>query len=304
MLETKKTRLKGFVFVFLAVLIYSGQSVIARSVLIAGFSPMLLAALKLISGFITLSIMILVMRRKLHFDIKDLPAWLVLGIVGGAGFAITLSYSFSIQGASQGIIYLYTAPAFTVILSHFYLKEKITRNKLIAVLLVLIGTVAVALGSGGSSFEFSFIGLLFGLGSGLSYGFFSVIGKKLSAKYDSWNLNFFYILIGSVAVFPILGFFDWPSLINNNLNLLLWVFLYGAMIFGFGNYFFMKSMNYLEAGEIMIFANFEPVLSVIFASLILAEKLMPLQIVGFIFVLTAIFLIAKTDEVACIALEG
>ncbi|KAF0091333.1 MAG: DMT(drug/metabolite transporter) superfamily permease [Fusobacteria bacterium] len=133
--------------------------------------------------------------------------------------------------------------------------------------------------------------------------FFSVIGKKLSAKYDSWNLNFFFILIGSIAVSPILLFFDWPALISNNLNLLLWVFLYGAMIFGFGNYFFMKSMNYLEAGELMIFANFEPVLSVILASLILSEKLMPLQIVGFVFILTAIFLIAKTDS-KYIALEG
>lgn len=130
-----------------------------------------------------------------------------------------------------------------------------------------------------------------------------MIGKKLSAKYDSWNLNFFYSYwIGNC--FPILGFFDWSYLINNNLNLLLWVFLYGAMIFGFGNYFFMKSMNYLEAGDIMIFANFEPVLSVIFTSLILAEKLMLLQIIGFIFILTAIFLIAKTDELTCIALEG
>ncbi|KAF0091332.1 MAG: putative protein of unknown function DUF6 transmembrane [Fusobacteria bacterium] len=171
-METEKTRFKGFAFVFLAVLIYSGQSVIARSILIAGFSPLLLAALKLISGFITLSIMIRVMRKKLHFDKKDLSKWLVLGIVGGAGFAITLSYSFSIQGASQGIIYLYTAPAFTVVLSHFYLKEKITKNKLIAVLLVLLGTVAVALGAGGSSFEFNFIGFLFGIGSGISYGIF------------------------------------------------------------------------------------------------------------------------------------
>ena len=298
-----KNRLKGFAFVILSVMIYSVQSVIARSVLIAGFSPMLLAALKLISGLITLSIFMIFLRKKLYFDKKDLSIWLIFAIVGGTLFAITLSNSFNLLGASQAVIYLYTAPAFTVIFAHFYLKEKITLNKLIAVILVLFGTVAVALGAGGSSFEFNIIGFLFGIASGVTYGVFSVICKKLSAKYDNWNLNFFYILIASLAVSPTLAFFDWPQLVSTNMNLLIWVFFYGAMIYGIGNFFFMKSMYYLEAGEVMIFANFEPVISVILASLILSEKLMPLQMVGFIFILIAIFLITKNDN-KYVALEG
>ncbi|MDD2370799.1 MAG: DMT family transporter [Firmicutes bacterium] len=302
-MEKKKTRLKGFALVILATLIYSAQSVIARSVLIAGISPLVLAAMKLVSGFLTLCIMIIVLRKKLHFDIKDLPKWLIFGIFGGSLFALTLSFSFNLLGASQAVIYMYTAPAFTVIIAHFYLKEKINRKKLIAVLLVLAGTVAVAVGAQGSSFDFNFIGFLFGIGSGITYGIFSVMGKKLSSTYDSWNMNFFYILIGSLAISPVMFTFNWGQLLTTNLNLLLWIILYGAMIFGFGNYFFLKSMNYLEAGEVMIFANTEPILGVIFASIILAERLMPLQIIGFGFILIAIFLIAKSDT-TYISLEG
>ncbi|WP_088370388.1 EamA family transporter [endosymbiont 'TC1' of Trimyema compressum] len=45
---------------------------------------------------------------------------------------------------------MYTDPAFTVLIAHFYLKEKITRAKLIAVILVIVGTVSVAVGAVGS----------------------------------------------------------------------------------------------------------------------------------------------------------
>ncbi len=295
-METNRNRLKGFALVILATLIYSGQSIIARSVLIAGFSPLVLSAMKLISGFVTLSIMIIIFKKKLFFDKKDLSKWLIFAICGGTFFALTLSYSFNLLGASQGVIYLYTAPAFTVIIAYFYLKEKITRRKLIAVLLVLAGTVAVAVGAQGSSFEFNFIGFLFGIGSGITYGIFSVMGKKLSVTYDSWNLNFFYILFASLAISPVMFTFDWGTLLTTDLNLLLWVILYGFMIYGLGNFFFLKSMNYLEAGEVMIFSNMEPLLAVILASLILEERLSSLQVAGFVSILVAIFLIAKSDS--------
>ncbi len=300
-MEKNKTHFKGFALVILATLIYSAQSVIARSVLIAGFSPLVLSAMKLVSGFVTLSIMIIVLRKKIHFEKKDLLKWLIFAIFGGTFFALTLSYSFNLLGASQGVIYMYTAPAFTVIIAHFYLKEKITRNKLIAVLLVLTGTVAV--GAQGSSFEFNFIGFLFGIGSGITYGIFSVMGKKLSATYDSWSMNFFYILFASLAISPVMFTFNWGQLLTTDLNLLLWVIFYGFMIYGLGNFFFLKSMNYLEAGEVMIFANTEPILAVILASIILAERLMPLQVVGFVFIVVAIFLIAKADT-KYVSLEG
>jgi len=302
-MKKKNTRLKGFALVILSTVIYSAQSVIARSVLIAGFNPLVLSAMKLVSGFVTLSIIIVILKKKLHFDKKDLPKWLIFAIGGGTFFALTLSFSFNLLGASQGVIYMYTAPAFTVLIAHFYLKEKITRNKLIAVLLVLTGTVAVAVGAQGSSFEFNLIGFLFGIGSGITYGIFSVMGKKLSATYDSWNLNFFYILFASLAISPVMFTFNWGTLLTTELNLLLWVILYGFMIYGVGNFFFLKSMNYLEAGEVMIFANMEPLLAVILASLILAERLSPLQIAGFVSIIVAIFLIAKSDT-TYISLEG
>lgn len=291
-----KNRFKGFAFVLIATLVYGVQNIIARSVLIAGVAPMVMVGVKLLSGLVTVAILVVVLRRKLHFDKKDLPRWLIFGVVGGTLFAFTLINSYNILGASQGVIYMYTAPAFTVLIAHFYLKEKITKFKLIAVLLVLAGTVAVAAGAADSSFSFNLVGFLFGIGSGITYAVFSVMGKKLSRKYDSWSINFFYILIATVAIAPAFPFFDWGLLLGQDINLLLMICLYGFLVYGVGNYFFMKGMQHLEAGEVMVFANTEPVIGLVLAALVLNEHLAPLQIAGFVFILIAIFLIAKNDK--------
>ena len=303
MMAINKNRFKGFAFVMLAAFVYGLQGVLARSVLVAGVAPIVMTGIKLLSGLVTVAILVIVLRKKLHFDKKDLPHWIVFGVVGGTLFALTLINSYNILGASQGVIYMYTAPAFTVLIAHFYLKEIITRAKLIAVILVIAGTVSVAVGAIGSSFSFNLVGFLFGISSGITYAVFSVMGKKLSRKYDSWSVNFFYILIATLAIAPAFPFFDWGILLGQDIKLLLLICLYGFLVYGVGNYFFMKSMNYLEAGEVMIFANTEPVIGLVLAAIILNERLMPLQIAGFIFILVAIFLIAKSDK-SYVSLEG
>nr|WP_281178965.1 EamA family transporter [endosymbiont 'TC1' of Trimyema compressum] len=101
--------------------------------------------------------------------------------------------------------------------------------------------------------------------------------------------------MATLAIAPAFPFYDWGIILGQDMNLLL--------IYGVGNYFFMKSMKYLEAGEVMIFANTEPVIGLVLAAIVLNERLMPLQIAGFLFILVASFLIAKSDK-SYVSLEG
>ncbi|MCI0502515.1 MAG: DMT family transporter [Fusobacteria bacterium] len=285
-------RLKGAIYILASTLVYAFQSVIARKVLISGISPIVLTGIKLVSGLAALGLMIILLKKKISFHKKDWKKWLIFGLFGGTFFAFFLSASYSMNGASQGVILLYTAPAFTILLARFYLKEKITPLKLGALALVIVGTILVSLGSLSGELKFTGLGLFFGLASGFSYGVFNVLGKKLSNDYNSWSINFFMVLIAVISILLVLPFFDWGYLLGEKLNFTLMICVYGFLIYGVGNFLFMKGMEHLEAGTVSVLANTEPLLAVLLAALILQERLMPLQIGGFIFIIIGIFMIS------------
>lgn len=289
-----KERLKGIAFVLSATVIYALQSLIVPTILKTGVSSMSLSGVKLVSGTISVFIVMVIMKKKFIFRKKDLGRWLVFGILGGTAFAVLLNASYGLSGASQTMIFLYTAPAFSVILARIYLKEKITLKKTIAVFLVVLGIVAVALGSEGGMYPLTPLGFLVGIGAGMAYGVFNILAKKMSATYDSFNVNFFYVLIAALVAIPLVPIGDWAvTLTSPILPLML---LYGASIYGLGNLLFMKSYDYLEAGEAILFANMEPILAVSLATIFLGERLAPIQLVGFACVLGALFLISFSGK--------
>ena len=288
----ENSKLKGIVFVFSSTLVYGFQSVLTRLVLISGISPLVLTGLKLLGGLLTITVMMLVMKKKITFPREDLKTWIAFGLIGGTFFSFFLAASYSMNGASQGVILLYTAPAFTIILAKLFLKEEITKLKILALALVVIGTFCVSLGSLEGEMKFTVLGLFLGLASGLCYGIFNILGKKLSYKYDSLSINFFMVLIATISMLPVFPFYNWGSLLGDSLHLTLIVLLYGFLIFGVGNFFFMKGMQYLEAGTVSVLANTEPIIAIILSVLILQESLLPLQIVGVFAVLAGAFLVS------------
>lgn len=292
----ENSKIKGIVFVFLATVVFGAQSVLTRTVLVAGLEPHVLMGIKLLGGLLTLSILAIVTGEKLAIKKKDLKYFIPLGVVGGLLFSLFLAISYSINGASQAVILLYTAPVFTMLLAHFFLGEKINKIKIMALVLVALGIVLVSVGSLEGEFKFTLIGLFFGLASGLCYGLFNVLGKKLSGDYSSLNINFFMILIAVITMLPVYPFFNWELLLGDQLVLTLVGLLYGFLIFGVGNFLLMKGMKHLEAGTVSILANTEPVFAVIMAVIFLGEKLLPLQIVGFIGVLGGALLVSRNKN--------
>lgn len=290
------SRAKGVSLIFLSTLIYGFQSVLTRVVLTSGMPPVTLAAIKLVGGLITLSVMVIVTKQKLSFNKKDWKLWLVFGIVGGAFLAITLAASFALNGASQAIILLYTAPAFVIILAKVYLKEDITKIKVIALIAVLIGTILVAVGGMNGSIKVTAFGLFVGLASGFVYAIFTVLSKKLSYTYNSMSINFYMVLIAVIFMLPAFPTFDWGMIFGEHLNLTLVALFYGFMIYGAANFLFVQGMKYLDAGTVSVLANTEPILAIILSVLILKESLTPMQVVGVIAVLAGAFLVSKGNK--------
>ena len=96
------------------------------------------------------------------------------GIIGGCGLGVAMiSFIYSITNTSAAITLLCLAamPFFTAILAYLFLKEKISLNVWVSILIATIGIIIMAVGNTEKN---SLIGFFFGITSSIGFSIFSV----------------------------------------------------------------------------------------------------------------------------------
>jgi drug/metabolite transporter (DMT)-like permease len=96
------------------------------------------------------------------------------GLIGGSGLGVAMiSFMFSITNTSAAITLLCLAamPFFTALLAFLFLREKISLNVWIS---IIIATVGIGIMAVGNSTDTSLIGFVFGITSSLGFAVFSV----------------------------------------------------------------------------------------------------------------------------------
>jgi DME family drug/metabolite transporter len=96
------------------------------------------------------------------------------GVIGGTGLGIAMiSFIYSITNTSAAVTLLCLAamPFFTALLGFLFLRERISLNVWIAIVIATVGIVIIALGN---SAKASVLGLVFGITSSIGFSVFSV----------------------------------------------------------------------------------------------------------------------------------
>ena len=98
----------------------------------------------------------------------------VSGLIGGCGLGIAMiSFIYSITNTSAAVTLLCLAamPFFTALIAFLFLKELISVNVWITIVIATIGIIIMALGN---TKESSFVGFIFGITSSIGFAIFSV----------------------------------------------------------------------------------------------------------------------------------
>jgi len=98
----------------------------------------------------------------------------VSGLVGGCGLGIAMiSFIYSITNTSAAVTLLCLAamPFFTALIAFLFLRELISVNVWISIVIATIGIIIMALGN---TKESSFVGFIFGITSSIGFAIFSV----------------------------------------------------------------------------------------------------------------------------------
>ena len=124
------------------------------------------------------------------------------GVIGGSGLGIamiTFIYSITNTSAAITLLCLAAMPFFTALLAFLFLKEKISLNVWISIVIATFGILIMAIGSGK---ENTLIGFIFGITSSIGFSVFSVTlrWRKETPKFTTVAFAGFFCFIFSAIV--------------------------------------------------------------------------------------------------------
>jgi len=125
------------------------------------------------------------------------------GIIGGSGLGIamiTFIYSITNTSAAITLLCLAAMPFFTALLAFLFLRERISLNVWISIIIASFGMVIMAIGSNEQN---SLIGFIFGITSSIGFSVFSVTlrWRKETPKFTTVAFaGFFCVIFSSIAI--------------------------------------------------------------------------------------------------------
>lgn len=200
-------------------------------------------------------------------------------------------------------------PIFTFVIAGFFLKESITRNKIVALFLAMSGIVILTRPWEWTSFLSSFTGSMLALLSGVDYSLYLIVGAYFISKRANVSplLSIGWILIWAFLMWiPIFFFSQFMSLPAEISNFSLMTYssplnlLYGIGLGTIGNIIpfglIMFASTRIESSKASILLLGEPLGAIIFGAIILQESITFEYIVGGFLLLTAVIIILTQNN--------
>jgi drug/metabolite transporter (DMT)-like permease len=289
--KTNRLETRGTLLVLLAALI-SGMAIVINKFFVVKIDPLLFTATRaLLIGVIFFFISFYISKSLGKKFNKVSWKWLILiGIIGGS-FAFWLFFTgLKLTMAGRAAFLHKTLPIYATILAFIFLKEKIGKKQLIAMLIMLFGLLLMQLSK--LSFDIR-IGDMLVLGATILWAFENTISKKVMDKESNWVVSFSRMFFGSLILFAIVFLMRKTDLLLSlTSQQVLYIIISGAFLFLYVLtwYWGLKYINLSKASTILLLA---PVISLILGMIWLGEQVFILQIIGSVLILVGAFVITR-----------
>lgn len=303
-MREKQDFLFGCVCIGLATLIFSTMEVILKLPAVEGaFHPMQITLGRfLIGGLFLLPVAAWALHRKQRkLTAKDLRAFAITGL-----FCVPLAMVFYqlalVSGHANVVAVIFSGnPIFVTILAFLLLRESIRWNNILALVLEVLGILAIAvLGGGGGSLLSVVLAIL----AALFFALYAVLGKRETAQVGTIVVTCGgSFLFGSVELLvllllghtgPVSSFYgavgldmfqDVPLLQGINLQSLPYLLFIGIVSTGLGYVFHMFAIEKTSATHGSLVFFFKPILAPLVALAVLGEAITGPMVLGIVFFL-------------------
>jgi drug/metabolite transporter (DMT)-like permease len=244
---------------------------------------------------VLITILLLQPKRFSKLYKRDIIPIFMLGFFGVMVYHLGLNYGEQYISPGAASLIIATIPVLVVIMAFIFLKEKITSKKLLGVIIALCGVIIISVfGTYDISIEINYIyGALTVFIAAVMGAFYTIAGKKLLERYTALSLTVYAMLLGSVALIPLL--FLNPSITDQvaTMSAYSWfaiVFL-GVFSTVIGYVLWYVGLEIKSTSEVSVYLYAVPVLSTIISYFLFDDKITMFFVLGGILVIIGLVLV-------------
>lgn len=281
---------KGGILVAIAsAVIYSGVSVLAKFAYQYDLSPIQLLKERYLLASIILIVMIGLVRWRLLLPRTIHEAGILLGFSAVFVTGPTLLYFTAVKllPVSTAMFLFHCYPAFAGLFAWLILHERVSHAYLASVAVIAVGLLLLL----GASFRsVSGIGILTMMACTVAYALYAVLSQRVMRGVDPRTLGL-YNQLAPALVLSLLTLGQpvfYPVVFSSQTALL--VFSGMGLSAAGGMFLFVQGISMIGAQRAVIIDSLEPVLSALYALLLLGEHMKPLALAGGLIIVAGVII--------------
>ena len=265
---------KAFIKYISALLLFGLNGIVASHIPLNSYE---IVFLRTLIGSILLIALFLIGKGKFHIkEYKKDTLFIVLSGVAMGTSWMFLYEAYQQIGVSLSSLLYYCGPVIVMILSPLIFREKLTAPKLFGFATVLVGIFLVN-GNATQSSSNPW-GLFCGAMSAVMY-FFMVTLNKQSKNISGMENSVIQLVVSFLTVAVFMGIKQ-GFVLDVPVSAWGWILVLGIVNTGIGCYLYFSPLAKLPVQTVAVCGYLEPLSAVVFAALLLGEKMTVIQIVG------------------------
>ena len=223
---------------------------------------------------------------------RDIPELILFGIFGAALTYILQDSGISMTKAINSSLMVTFNPAMTLLLSAFFLKERVDAKKTIALSIAFLGAFLV-ITNGDMNIETKMndiLGSLLVLASTFCWAIYTIISKNFVKRHSPIFITAYSSILGALMLIPVAFLTSSPS---KFLTLSLYSFaglLYLAVVcVAFCYSAWSYALERIEASKTAVFTYLIPFFTAIFACIFLGESITPISAFGGLLIFLGVY---------------
>tara|TARA_B100000809_G_scaffold249300_2_gene280472 strand:+ start:43662 stop:44555 length:894 start_codon:yes stop_codon:yes gene_type:complete len=294
----KETRSLGVVLAIFGVVLFSAKAIMVKKAYEYDIDSVSLLLLRMLFSLPVYIVIAVLVKPEKAAEIKKTDyLWLVF--FGFVGYYLASYFDFlGLQYIKAGLerIVLFVYPTLVLLISRVFLKTKITRTQIVAIMITYFGVVTAFLGEFDLSGANLYLGVSLIFLSALTYAMYLVGSGWLIPKFGVLCFTSYAMIISTVCVIV-------HYLLTREIDLLSYpkeIYFLGLLMAILStiipSFMVSKSIKVIGSSNFSIIASIGPISTIVLAYVFLGENLSLYQVVGTIIVISGILLVSRSKK--------
>ena len=249
------------------------------------------AFFRVLSSTVMLALALLIKGKGIslfRISRRGLLSCMLIGVVSQAFYNVCYMNTIEQNGMATAAVFLYTSPVYVALLSRLLFREPLTGNKILAIVMNIVGCVLTVTGGVFSEMRISAFGLVMGLLAGFTYALLPILSRTGASEENPYTAAFYGQLFGALMLFFLIRPYQNPGT-EFTWQIILVLIGFGLIPSALAYIVYYGGMSRItETSKVPVIASVETVVAAVIGLVAFGQTLGAVKILGIALVLCSI----------------